>query len=328
VKYRKLGQTNIEVSEIGFGTWGLGGTVNGAIAYGPTDDQESKLALRRAYDLGVTFYDTADFYGYGHSERLLGEALKDVRHKIAIATKVGFLDASGAQDFSARHIRQSIESSLERLQTDYIDLYQLHNPTMEALSQDETILPTLHSLQTEGKVRALGVSLRSPDDGPAAITRFGFKAIQVNFNLVDQRALANGLFDLCAREGVGIVVRTPLCFGFLTGAYSTESKFDHADHRSRWSAAQIRHWATAYQLFATALGEGNEGQTRAQIALRFCLSYRSVSTLIPGMLTKTEVEENVVASQLGPLAATELLQIEQIYQNNTFFIEQQRKRAV
>lgn len=320
MKYRKLGRTNLEVSEIGFGTWGLGGNVNGAIAYGPTDDQESKLALRHAYGLGVTFYDASDFYGYGHSERLLGEALKDVRHKVVIATKVGLLDASGAQDFSPKHIRQSIEASLKRLQTDYIDLYQLHNPTMEVLSQDETILSTLHSLKKEGKVRALGISLRAPDDGLVAITKFGFKAIQVNFNLVDQRALENGLFDLCEREDVGVIVRTPLCFGFLTGAYSAESKFASSDHRSRWSPRQIARWASAHRLFAAVLVE-HEKQTHAQIALRFCLSYRSVSTVIPGMLTKTEVEENVVASQLGPFTETELSKIEQIYQDNTFFVE-------
>jgi aryl-alcohol dehydrogenase-like predicted oxidoreductase len=321
MKYRQLGQTGLEISEIGFGTWGLGGAVNGAVAYGPTDDQESKLALKRAYELGITFYDTADIYGYGHSERLLGEALKEVRQKIIIATKVGFVDPTGAQDFSAKHIRQSIETSLKRLQTDYVDLYQLHNPPMEALNRDETILATLRSLQKEGKIRAFGISLRSPDDGLAAVSNFGLKAVQVNFNLVDQRAMENGLFDLCQREGVGVIVRTPLCFGFLTGAYSVESQFAESDHRHKWSARQVERWAGAYQLFAAAF-VNRHNQTHAQIALRFCLSYPTVSTVIPGMLTTAHVEEDVSASQLGPFSEAERLKMEQIYQDNTFFVKE------
>lgn len=321
MKYRTLGQTNIQVSEIGFGTWGLGGTVNGAIAYGRTDDQESKRALSQAYDLGITFYDTSDFYGYGHSERLLGKALKDVRSNIIIASKVGLLDSNGSQNFSNQHIKDSIEASLKRLQTDYIDLYQLHNPTMDVLNRDESILSTMNSLKQAGKIRALGISLRSPDDGLIAITRYGFNAIQVNFNLIDQRVLENGLFDLCKREDVGVVVKTPLCFGFLTGGYSVESRFDACDHRSRWSPDQIARWASAYQHFAAVLQE-HEKQTHAQIALRFCLSYQNISTVIPGMLTKTEVKENAVASQLGSFAEMKLLKLRQIYQENTFFLEQ------
>lgn len=319
MNYRTLGRTNLEVSEIGFGTWGLGGTVEGSVAYGPTDDQESKDTLRRAYELGVTFYDTSDFYGYGHSERLLGEALNDVRDKIIIATKVGLLDATGIQDFSPRHIRYALESSLERLQTHYIDLYLLHSPPLELLEQDETILDTLRTLQKEGKVRAVGISLRSPADGLSVISKFGVDVIQVNFNMIDQRAREIGLFDLCQRENVGIIARTPLCFGFLTGVYSSDSKFDSTDHRSRWSPQQIERWANAYKLFATTVTKVRS-QTHAQIALRFCLSYPTVSTVIPGMLTEAEVEENVLASQLGPFSKRERLRMQKIYQENTFFV--------
>ena len=239
MKYRRLRSTGLQVSEIGFGAWGIGGVANGAIAYGPTDDQESKRALRRAYHLGVNFYDTSGLYGYGHSERLIGEVLKDVRDRVIITTKVGFLDADGAQDFSPKHIRQSLAASLKRLQTDYVDLYQLHSPPIDALGRDESILSALRSLEQEGSVRAIGISVRSPDDGLVAINRFGLSCIQVNFNLVDQRALSNGLFDLCRKQGVGVIVRTPLCFGLLTGRYSPESKFGPGDHRSSWSSAQM-----------------------------------------------------------------------------------------
>jgi aryl-alcohol dehydrogenase-like predicted oxidoreductase len=319
MKYRLLGATGLRVSEIGFGGWGIGGSGNGALAYGPTEDSESKLALRRAFELGVNFYDTSDFYGFGHSEELIGEALKEVRSQVIIATKVGLVDPIGAQDFSPHHIRQSAEGSLRRLQTDYIDLYQLHSPSMDVLGQDDQILAVLHSLQTEGKIRTLGISVRSPDDGLVAVTRFGFQAIQVNFNLVDQRAAVNGLLTLCEKQDVGVIVRTPLCFGFLTGQYSAADPFDPFDHRSRWSPEQVQRWAEAYPLFSSVLIK-REMQTQAQFALRFCLSYQSVSTAIPGMLTREHVEENVLASNLGGLSQNELLPIMKIYQENQFFL--------
>jgi len=319
MKYRRLGATGLQVSEIGFGAWGIGGVANGAIGYGPTDDEESKRALRRAYDLGVNFYDTSGLYGYGHSEHLIGEVLKDVRDKVIITTKVGFLDAAGSQDFSPKHISQSLEASLKRLQTDYVDLYQLHSPSIDAVGQDDGILSALRSLEQKGSVRAIGISVRSPDDGLIAINRFGFSCIQINFNLVDQRALSDGLFDLCGQRNVGVIVRTPLCFGLLTGRYSSVSKFGPGDHRNSWSSAQMARWANAGPLFAAALTE-KEGQNPAQLALRFCLSYPTVSTVIPGMLTKEEVEENVLASQMGPFSEQELRKLEQIYQEKTFFV--------
>jgi aryl-alcohol dehydrogenase-like predicted oxidoreductase len=318
MKYRRLGKTGLYVSEIGFGGWGIGGDKNGAIAYGPTDDRESLLALHRAFELGFNFYDVSDFYGFGHSECLVGEALKEVRSQVVIATKVGFLDAQGTQDFSPEHIRQSIERSLQRLQTDYIDLYQLHSPSMEILEQDNRILSTLQSLQTEGKIRSYGISIRSPDDGWMAVHKFGFKCIQVNFSLVDQRARENGLFAACEKQDVGVIIRTPLCFGFLSGSYSGDEGFAHSDHRSRWSPEQLRRWSQAHTLFSVALVHDKK-QTPAQTALRFCLSYPCVSTVIPGMLTREHVEENVLASSMGLLLEEERVKIQEVYQQNRFF---------
>ena len=167
MKYRRLGATGLKVSEIGFGAWGIGGDVNGSVAYGPTDDNDSRRALQRAFELGITFYDTADFYGFGHSEELIGQALRDVRAQVVIATKVGLLDATGRYDFTRRHIKHSIEGSLRRLGTDYVDLYQLHSPPIDSL--DDGVLATLQLLQAEGKIRAFGISVRSPDEGLVAI---------------------------------------------------------------------------------------------------------------------------------------------------------------
>jgi aryl-alcohol dehydrogenase-like predicted oxidoreductase len=203
--------------------------------------------------MGVTFYDTSDLYGYGHSESLIGAVFKDLRAEVVIASKVGYLKSYGPQDFSPEYIRKSLEGSLRRLQTDYIDLYQLHDPPMDLLENDERILDTLHSLKQEGKVRAFGVSLRSPGDGLVAIQKLGLWCMQVNFNMVDQRAMENGLMALCESEGVGFICRTPLCFGFLTGKYDPETKFAAYDHRSAWSPEQVALWASAPQLFTSTV---------------------------------------------------------------------------
>jgi len=318
MKYRQLGRTGLQVSEIGFGAWGIGGSSKGAISYGPTDDSESCKALLRAFDLGITFYDTADLYGYGHSEKLLGTTFHNLRHRVVIASKVGLLDQSGAQDFSPPHIRSSLEATLKRLNSDYIDLYQLHDPPIGLIESDPSICETLGSLRKEGKIRAYGISLRHPDDSLIATGKLGFAAVQVNFNMIDQRLLENGSLGACRDRGVGIISRTPLCFGFLTGKYPAQTQFHAQDHRSKWPSRQVELWANAYRLFRCALPLN--GQTDAQIALRYCLSYPEISTAIPGMLLDTEVEENVAASALGPLSEREREDIEAIYNNYIFFL--------
>lgn len=318
MKYRLLGATGLKVSEIGFGAWGIGGDVNGSVAYGPTDDKESRRALQRAFELGIRFYDTADFYGYGHSEELIGQVLKDVRSQVVIATKVGLLDATGRHDFTRRHIKHSIEGSLRRLGTDYVDLYQLHSPPIDAL--DGEVLATLQLLQTEGKIRAFGISVRSPDDALVAIERLGVKCIQVNFNLIDQRAVENGLLAKCEKEDVGVIVRTPLCFGFLTGAYSTNIQFQESDHRNRWSTEQIRRWSEAWRVFFSDR-EKATSQTPSHFALRFCLSYPEVSTAIPGMLTRKHVEENVAASHFDAMSRAALERLLAVYRESQFIVK-------
>ena len=243
MRYRQLGATGIRVSEIGFGAWGIGGDAKGAVAYGPVDEDESRRALLKAVELGVNFFDTSDFYGFGHSEEVLGKALHPVRSTVAIATKVGFLNAAGEQDFSTAHIERSLEASLRRLQTDYVDLYQLHSPPLGLLKSDGGIVNTLERLKSTGRIRAFGLSLRAPDDGLPAVRELGFECLQVNFNLLDQRAVANGLFDLCSERNVGVIVRTPLVFGFLTGRYSAAEDFDPSDHRRRWRPEKIVRWS-------------------------------------------------------------------------------------
>lgn len=319
MNYRQLGRTGIQVSEIGFGAWGIGGAMRGSISYGPTDDQESRAALNRAFEKGITFFDTADLYGYGHSERLIGETFQSKRAQVVIASKVGRLNQDGAQDFSPVHIRRSLDESLKRLKTDYLDLYQLHDPPIKTLEEGPEICETLRSLKETGAIRAWGISLKDPSDGVAAITKFRCDAVQANFNMIDQRIIAVGLLQCCHEKGIGVISRTPLCFGFLTGEYSAATQFDAQDHRGRWSAAQRELWANANRAFADL--KRSEGESLAQQALRYCLSYSEVSTVIPGMLNTKEVDDNIEASRLGPLEDHERGTIEWIYKGNKFFVK-------
>ena len=317
MRYRQLGSTGIEVSEIGFGAWGIGGNNSGAVAYGPVDADEARLALLAAVDAGVTLFDTADFYGFGHSESVLGETLKPHRSRIVLATKCGMLDAQGTQDFSPRHIRSALDASLRRLQTDYIDLYQLHSPPIDLVTRGDDILATLNELRQSGNIRAFGISVRSPEDGLVAVRDLGFKCLQANFNLIDQRALDSGLIDLCRERGAGIIARTPLVFGFLTGHYAATDNFAPDDHRRRWTPEQREQWAAAPKLFEPLIAR--EAQTPSQFALRFCLSFPSVSATIPGMLIRQHVAENTAASDLGPLSEATREQVISIYRRNALF---------
>lgn len=320
MKLRSLGNTGITVSEIGFGAWGIGGAANGAVAYGPVDRAESVLALRYALDSGITFFDTSDFYGFGESETVIGEAFSGLRSKVTIASKVGMITDENHQNFEPDYIRTTLEQSLSRLQTDYVDLYQLHSPPSKTLTRDDPAITTLKELQREGKIRCWGISARSPADALTAIS-VGAETVQINFNLVDQRARSMGIFDKAGKAGCGVIVRTPLSFGFLTGKYSADQEYGENDHRGKWSLEQRTRWATANRLFQELLAL-HPGQTPAQFALRFCLSFPEVSTIIPGMLVRRHVEENSGASDLGPLECSQLEAARSIYEANEFFVRQ------
>ncbi|MCX7885936.1 MAG: aldo/keto reductase, partial [Verrucomicrobiae bacterium] len=199
-----------------------------------------------------------------------------------------------------------------------VDVFLLHDPPIRLLEEQPDILRLLDELQRDGRVRAWGVSVRSPDDGLVAVRQFDVRVIEVNFNVTDQRARKNGLLQLCAERGVGCIVRTPLCFGFLTGLFSGDTRFAPTDHRNRWPREQRQMWADAAQAFRAAV-ENLHAQTPAQVALRFCLSYAGVSTVIPGMLLVAHVEENAAASAFGALSAEERRRLEEFYERQTFF---------
>jgi aryl-alcohol dehydrogenase-like predicted oxidoreductase len=318
MKHRPLGRTGLMVSEIGFGGWGIGGLTPGATSYGEVDDAVSLGALRRALDLGVTFYDTSNLYGSGHSEELLGEAFGGCRDRVVIATKIGRSDYD-TEAYAPEQLRASLEGSLRRLRSDYVDVVQVHSPSSIAALKQHDVMGTLGRLKAEGKVRAVGISTKAPAEGIAAIAEAGAQVVQVNFNLVDQRASEDGLLAAAERHGAGVVGRTPLCFGMLSGAVAPDTVFDARDHRSQWSKEQIARWIEASNLFVRSVAAG-QGHSPVQVALRFCLSYPAMSTTIPGMLKASEVEQNVTASDLGPLSGADLAAIVAIYRNNDFFV--------
>jgi aryl-alcohol dehydrogenase-like predicted oxidoreductase len=312
VRYRHLGRTGILVSEVGFGGWGIGGC-----AYGETDDGASLRALHRALDVGITYFDTADLYGDGRSERLIGKALTGCRARVVIGTKVGYVgrdcDRGSIQNFSAPHIRRSLETSLKRLNTDYVDIYYLHSPPITVVEQSEA-LGVLEDMRRQGKTRATGISLRSTPDGLKLTSRFD--VVQVIYNLVDQRPRELGLLTRFSEEGVGVVARVPLGFGLLTGKYSEDDRFTGSDQRARWTAEQRAEWVIGSRKYAFLPKTG--GQSMAQACIKFCLGHLGISTVIPGMKTAEQVEENSQAGDSPPLSDRDLATAYRIYERNRY----------
>jgi len=277
-------------------------------------------ALQTAFESGINFYDTADLYGNGHSEELLGEVFANRRDQIVIATKGGMLPHSTfhmPQDFSSRHIGHAITASLKRLKTDYIDLYLLHSPKIEDIQGNDELLRTLETSKKEGKIISYGISARTPDDAMEAIDRFSFNVAEVNFNLIDQRALENGLFDRAKKDKLGLIIRTPLTFGYLTGKLRGDERFQGIDHRANWPKEQLKRWAQAHQLFSFLCER--KSCTPAQVALRFCLDFKAVSTVIPGMMKTREVLENSATSDMPSLTDEEISRVQYIYKTNNFY---------
>lgn len=322
MNYRPLGNTGLLVSEIGFGTWGLGGT-----SYGPVNDTDSEQALLLAYEKGVNFFDTADMYGDGHSEQIIGKTFSRIRNKIYYATKGGNLPHSGMhmpQDFSNRYLTKSLEASLKRLRTDYIDLYQLHSPTIDELLHNEKLIPLLESFKRKGMIRAFGVSVRTPEDGLIAANKLRYEVIQVNYNIIDQRAYECGLFKI-AEHNIGIIIRTPLVFGFLAGKLTENELFSDKDHRANWPPEQLKRWAEAPKLFDKI--NKDKARTMIQLALQFCLAESAVSTVIPGMLNISHVKENISSLSADPLETKDLEVIRSIYLSNEFYDKSAKSRG-
>jgi aryl-alcohol dehydrogenase-like predicted oxidoreductase len=309
VRYRRLGKTNLQVSELGFGAWAIGGNKHGH-SYGPTEHGESLKAIRRAFELGCTFFDTADIYGHGLSEKLLHQALGANRQACVIATKVGndFYHGPFRKNFDSDYIRFALEKSLERLQTDYIDLYQFHNPPLMMLERGEHY-EILDTLKAEGKIRYYGVSVHDAYEGMMAIDTGKPDVIQVVYNLLRQDAREE-LLPFAAERDVGVIVREPLASSMLTGKYRPDSTFAEGDVRAEWPQEYLAFQAQLVDKLRFLATEGR--RTLPQAALRFVLDEPSVSVAIPGAKTAAQVDENMAASALDALSETERAAVQDV----------------
>ena len=319
MKYRALGSTGLTVSAIGFGGWGIGGRTAGSTSYGDTKDSDSRGALARAFDCGITFFDTSPAYGDGHGERLIGEAFRGRRDRIVIATKAGYQSWTAAPDYAPAAIRASLEGSLARLGTDYVDLLQLHNAPAALLRAQPEIIRSLEDLLEQGKIRAWGLSAKSPEDGVAAIREFGAGVVQANLNMLDVRAVTGGLAEAALAAGAGLIARTPLCFGFLSGKLSAATPFSPGDHRAAWPEPQRARWrAGADMVFSQAVPASGADRTHA--ALRFCLSVPAVASVIPGILTPDEAAFNAAAGDLPALEERQFEAVLALNREHDFFL--------
>jgi aryl-alcohol dehydrogenase-like predicted oxidoreductase len=302
MQYRDLGRTGIRVSVIGFGAWAIGGPAEASgtpFGWGRTSDDESLAAIRRARDLGVTFFDTADSYGFGRSESLLGIVLSRTRQNAIIATKVGVVRGSAGdlkKDFSKQHIFHAVDGSLKRLRTDYIDLYQVHNPTIAELAREE-IQEAMEMLQDAGKIRSWGVSITTPDEGIEIIRRGWAHALQVLFNVLNQ-APAIDLFPLAKEKGYGIIARVPLASGLLTGKFRIDTGFPADDIRQNFLTPRRLQEALDHVDDAKSI-VGGAARSLAEAALQFVIANDTVSTTIPGARNARQVEMNVGAAEVS-----------------------------
>jgi aryl-alcohol dehydrogenase-like predicted oxidoreductase len=299
MEYRTLGNTGIKVSAIGFGAWAIGGTAQASgmpFGWGGSSDDESLAAIRRARDLGVNFFDTADSYGFGRSESLLGIVLSRRREDVVLATKVGVVrNATTGQlgkDFSRQHILHAVDGSLKRLRTDYIDVYQLHNPTLGDLRREE-IQEAMERLQETGKVRYWGVSVSTVEEGMEIINRGWGYTLQVLYNILNQ-APARELFPLAKQRGYGIIARVPLASGLLTGKYRQDSVFASDDIRQNFLTPKRLEEVTLRVDEVRSI-VGGTARNICEGALRFVLADDAVSTTIPGARNARQVEMNVAA---------------------------------
>jgi aryl-alcohol dehydrogenase-like predicted oxidoreductase len=316
MKYRILGRTQLRVSEIGFGSWAIGGS-----GYGPTQDDESLDALQAARDSGVNFFDTADTYGQGHSEEVLARFFKNwPRVDFVVATKAGwdFYHGGSKKNFDPDYLAFACEQSLKRLELEFIDLYQLHNPSLELIQSGEAV-GALAKLKEQGKVRFIGLSVHKEEEALAAIEDGRADTLQVMFNLLDQR-MAKTIFAKAAENKIGIIVREPLACGLLTGKYvSADHEFHKEDHRRRWTREKkeldLRKIERLKPILSTAR------LTFAQAALEFVLDHGAVSTVIPGAKSRAQILENVKASEEPGLRIQEAAQLRDIFHRDPLFQE-------
>ena len=311
---RRLGKTGFEVSEIGFGAWAIGAS------WGPTDDEVSLAAMHAAVDAGVNFFDTADVYGDGHSEKLIGQLLRERSERIVVATKFGRRVPLALEYFTYDRMREWLERSRENLGVDTVDVVQLHTPPTPVY-YEPTVWEACERLVADRLVGQIGVSVEKVEEALKAIEYPIVSTIQIIFNIFRQRP-AGLFFEQAKRKDVGIIARVPLASGLLTGKMTRDTQFAPDDHRqfNRRGEAFDRGETFAGLDYETGLEVVEElrslvpdGATLAQFALRWILMHDAVSVAIPGAKTPEQARANAAASGLPPLPEATMLRIAELY---------------
>lgn len=317
MKYRQLGNTGIRVSEIGLGCWQFGGD------FGPVSVADANATMATAIQTGINFFDTANVYGAGQSERWIGDFVRKEAQPVFVATKYGRGPGVYPDGYSLAGMRRQVEEALERLQTDQIDLLQLHCVPTAVLRRGE-IFDWLRTLQQEGLIAHFGASVESVEEGLICLQQPGLVALQVIFNIFRQKPAAE-LFPEAIRQQVGIIVRLPLASGLLSGKFSAATKFAETDHRNYNRDGQCFNVGETFAglPFEKAIGLVEElrklvpaGMRMADLALRWILDHAAVTTVIAGSRDATQVRENALVSKLPPLPAPLHEQLGNYYQQH------------
>jgi len=317
LKYKQLGKSGIKVSEIGFGAWTIALDWWGK----KIEEDEAKRMLKKAYDLGINFFETADMYGKGKSERLIGEVFKDMRSEVVISTKYGY-DFESAQQighnelpqqFDPKFTENALKNSLERLQSDYVDVYGLHNPKLRHI-RDDVIFETLDKKMEEGKIKtcqiALGPAIGWTQEGMEAMNRKDISTVQTVYNILEQTP-GNVLIENAVKKDVGILVRVPDASGILTGKVTAETKISEKDHRKE----RTREWRKSAMEKVEQLrpiAERN-GLNITELAIKFILSKKAVSSVLPTVINSDEIEMFASMSDGKYIPDSDMKEIDDLY---------------
>ncbi len=319
MRQRSFGDTGLTASEIAFGTWALGSSW-----WGETDEPERLIG--RALELGITFFDTGDVYGQGRNEELVGRGLAGTdRDAVQISTKFGYvLDSRRQQhsegerphDWSPAHTRAALEGSLRRLGTDYVDLYQLHNPRMDAIEDDE-LFAELEALRDEGKIRHYGVALGPAigwrDEGRRAFETRDITALQTVYNLLEQEP-GRDFLEAAERHGGGVMARVPTSSGLLEDKYTPETTFGPGDHRRHRPRSWLVDGLQKIDRLRFLVIDGE--RTMTQAALKFILAQPRMACVIPTVTTMAELEEFAGTADAPDLTDDELARVRELYARN------------
>jgi aryl-alcohol dehydrogenase-like predicted oxidoreductase len=321
MRTRRFGASDLSCSEIGFGTWALGSTWWGKI----TRDEGVNL-IARALDLGITFFDTGDVYGTGANEEIVRKALAGTpRGSVQLSTKFGYLIEGGRhehaqgerpQDWSPAHARSALEASLARLGTDYVDLYQLHNPRMDGIDRDD-LFAELELLRDEGKIRHYGVALGPAigwrEEGLRAIRERSITSVQTVYNVLEQEP-GRAFLEAAGERGIGVMARVPTSSGLLEDKYSVDTTFPPHDHRSHRPREWLIEGLQKVEELRFLCAE--HGITMAQAALKFILAQPEIACVLPTVTSADELEEWAAASGEPDLSDADLDRIDVLYERN------------